>query len=454
MSRLPLRVRLLLPFALAMAALLAVVGLLLYLRLAASLTNDLDQGIRQRADDLAAVVSQATVPLDLTGTSLVERGESFAQVLDLDGTLLTSTASLDDRPLLGRSDLSRASRGTVVLDRSSVPGLDEPARLVATPLTRGDQHVVLVVGATKGNMLETLAVLRTELFIGGPLVLLLASMAGYVLSGAALRPVDAMRRRAEQITAGEPGQRLPTPSGNDELARLGATLNDMLARLEAALSRERDFVADASHELRTPLALLKTELELALRRPRSVEELRAAIVSAAEETDRLTRLAEDLLVLARADEGKLPVRFEQVPVADLVHRTVARFNVEAGTHHRAIVVNDGIDASVQGDPARLQQALGALLDNALIHGRGDIEVFTLQADGRLEVHVADRGPGYDEDFLPRAFERFSRQDVARTVPGAGLGLTVVRAIAQLHGGTAHAQNRDGGGADAWICLRA
>ena len=148
---------------------------------------------------------------------------------------------------------------------------------MATAMTRGDQQVVLVVGATKGNMLETLAVLRTELFIGGPLTLLIASFAGYLLSGAALRPVEAMRQRAEQITAGEPGQRLPEPVGNDELARLGTTLNDMLARLEAALSRERDFVADASHELRTPLALLKTELELALRHPRTPDELRAAI---------------------------------------------------------------------------------------------------------------------------------------------------------------------------------
>jgi heavy metal sensor kinase len=448
---LPLRVRLLLPFVLAMTALLAGVGLLLYLRLAASLSNDLDQGIRQRAGDLATVVRQPAVPLDLEASTLVERGESFAQVVRQDGAVVASSGSLDGRPLLSAADLVR-SRGRTLARDGRVPGLDEPARLVATTVRRGDEDVVLVVGATKGNMLETLGVLRTQLLLGGPLTLLVASLAAYVLSGAALRPVDAMRRRAEQITASEPGKRLPTPLGNDELARLGATLNDMLGRLEAAMSRERDFVADASHELRTPLALLKTELELALRRPRSPEELRAAITSAADETDRLTRLADDLLVVARADEGKLPVRLEDVPVAELLRCTVTRFAPLARASDREIVVTDDTGVTVPGDPARLQQALDCLLDNALTHGRGEVHVYTSQVDGRLEVHVADRGPGYATEFLPHAFERFSRQDAARSGGGAGLGLALVRAIAELHGGTAQVANRAGGGADAWLCL--
>jgi signal transduction histidine kinase len=449
--RLSLRARVLLPFVVAMAALLAVVGLLLYLRLQASLGNDLDQGIRQRADDLAGVVTRSAVPLDLETPDLVERGESFAQVLTAGGEVLAGTEGLSSRPLLSGADLAGAGRRTVMLDRRSVPGLDEPARLVALPLRRGDHPVVLVVGATKGNMIETLDVLRNELLVGGSLTLLLASVAGYLLSGAALRPVEAMRRRAEQITASEPDQRLPV-SGGDELARLASTLNDMLGRLEAALARERDFVADASHELRTPLALLKTELELALRRPRSKDELRAAIASAAEETDRLTRLAEDLLVLARLDDGRLPVRVEAVPVEDLLRRTVARFAAEAEAQNRRIVVADGSVGSLPGDPARLQQALACLVDNALVHGGGDIDVFT-QLDGdRLEVHVADHGSGFPDEFLSRAFERFSRADAARTGGGAGLGLTLALAIAQLHGGTAGAANRSGAGADTWLSL--
>ena len=141
--------------------------------------------------------------------------------------------------------------------------------------------------------------------IGGPVALLLASLAGYVLAGAALRPIEAMRRRAQEISTASLDERLPVPAARDEVARLGETLNAMLARIEDGLARERRFVADASHELRTPLALLKTELELALRRARSPEELQAAIESAAGETDRLARMADDLLLLARSDQGQL-----------------------------------------------------------------------------------------------------------------------------------------------------
>src|SRR5207253_5656207 len=153
----------------------------------------------------------------------------------------------------------------------------------------------------------------------------LAIAAGYLLAAAALRPVEAMRRRAAAITASTPGTRLPVPSSRDEISKLAETLNDMIQRLEAAFEHERRFVADASHELRTPLALLRTELELALRRPRSHNELEQALRSAAEETERLTRLAEDLLLIARSDQGELPVRRRRIEASTLLHATAARF---------------------------------------------------------------------------------------------------------------------------------
>ena len=147
--------------------------------------------------------------------------------------------------------------------------------------------------------------LRDELLIAGPIALLLATLAGYGLAGLALRPVESMRRRAAAISAERPGERLPVPQTGDEVERLGETLNEMLARLEAALLREREFVADAGHELRTPLALLRTELELALRHGEGVDELRQALRRSSEEVDRLAQLAEDLLLIARADQGQL-----------------------------------------------------------------------------------------------------------------------------------------------------
>src|SRR5207253_8574810 len=193
----------------------------------------------------------------------------------------------------------------------------------------------------------------------------LAIAAGYLLAAAALRPVEAMRRRAAAITASTPGTRLPVPSSRDEISKLAETLNDMLQRLEAAFEHERRFVADASHELRTPLALLRTELELALRRPRSHRELEQALRSAAEETERLTRLAEDLLLIARSDQGELPVRRERVSAQELLATVAERFAMRTERLGRTIVVDESADAILEADPVRLEQAVGNLVDNAL-----------------------------------------------------------------------------------------
>lgn len=165
--------------------------------------------------------------------------------------------------------------------------------------------------------------------IGGGGALLIATAIGWWVAGAALRPVERMRHEAAAISADEPGRRLPIPDTEDEIARLGTTLNQMLERLEQMLERERRFVDDASHELRTPLGILRTELELALRRARSRKDLEAALRSAAEESERLTTLAEDLLVLARSDRGRLPVRKENVDVARLADEAVTRFDTRA-----------------------------------------------------------------------------------------------------------------------------
>ncbi len=181
-------------------------------------------------------------------------------------------------------------------------------RLLARPVNAHGAPAVLVVGESLAQRERALDALRTLLVVGGPLALLLASVVGYALAAAALRPVERMRRHAAAVTAAGTGERLPVPPANDEIGRLGTTLNEMLARLDVAFKRERAFVSDASHELRTPLAILRTELELALRGEHTREELEEALKSAAEESERLSSLAEDLLVIARSDQGQLPVR--------------------------------------------------------------------------------------------------------------------------------------------------
>ena len=433
-----------------MALVLAALGGFLYARLAGSLDRTLDQGLRARADDVAALAGEAGTGLGGGTGRLVEAEESFAQILGADGRILDATPEVAGAPLLSGAELERARDGAVLLGRRELPGFEEPVRVRARPA--GD--VVVVVGAALDDRDDALASLRTQLAIGGPVALLLAALAGYALSAAALRPVESMRRRAEAISAGEAGARLPVPPAGDEIARLGTTLNDLLARLEEALAREQRFVADASHELRTPLALLKAELELALRRPRSAAELEQALRSAAAEVDGLARLADDLLVLARSARDEPWLEPATADARERLRRVAARFGPRAAAAGRELRVDCRGGLSIVADTARLEQALANVVENGLCHGEGAIELTVVERDGTVELHVTDEGGGFPPSFLPRAFERFSRADEARSRGGTGLGLAIVDAIARGHGGAAAAANRPGGGADVWLALPA
>jgi heavy metal sensor kinase len=443
LAAIPIRLRLTLAFAVAMAVVLAATGLFLYLRLGVALDRTIDQSLRERASDVAALVRQGD-------SRLAERGASLAQILDLRGSVVDSTRELDG-PLFTEAEIARAEEASIEIPSRAVPGSDEPARLLATPVDTQRGRVVVVVGASLEERGEALGSLLLALLIGGPLALLLSSFAGYGLAAAALRPVESMRREAGSVSVAAPGRRLPLPPARDETRRLAQTLNGMLDRLESALERERRFVSDASHELRTPLAALRTELELALRHERTPKELEDAVRSAAEETDRLSQLAEDLLVLARSETGELPVRRERVAAGELVTRVQRRYERRAAAAHRPleIQVEDGLELSV--DRLRAEQALGNLVENALRHGRGRIRLQAHRRDSRVELHVRDEGPGFAQEFIAHAFERFSRSDQARSGAGAGLGLAIVDVIARAQGGTAHAANRDGG-ADVWLEL--
>jgi heavy metal sensor kinase len=451
--RAPIRLRVAGAFALAMALVLAATGWFLYARLDSQLSAALDRSLRLRAHDLGALVRGRDIGLSTaSGTPFVEHGEAFAQLLDARGRVLDATRPLRTRPLLTADEFRAARRKPTFANRASVPGLDEPSRLLATPVVADGRRLVLLVGATRGDAEETLSSLRNVLLIAGPIALALASLAGYLLAGLSLRPVESMRRRAAAISAETPGQRLPVPQTGDEVERLGETLNAMLARLEAAMERERDFVADAGHELRTPLALLRTELELALRHADSVEELKAAVRSSSEEVDRLGQLAEDLLLIARADRGKLPLQLETLDASELLSSVASRFEWRAQDSGRPLRTADAAGFRVVGDRLRLEQALANLVDNALRYGGGEVRLAAASTDGVVELHVTDDGSGFPPDFLSRAFERFTRPDGARTGPGSGLGLAIVRVIAEAHGGTAHVKNNDEGGADVWIAV--
>lgn len=452
LARVPIRLRLTLAFAIAMAVVLLATGLFLYLRLEAALDQAIDQSLRGRADDVAALVRVSGFALREEGWSrLVDQEANVAQVLNPDGVILDSTPGVGGHRLLTDPQLARAAQAMIMVDRPLVPGFDDPLRLLATPVQGQDGPVVVIVGASVEEQKEALESLLAQMLLGGPIVLLLASLLGYSLAAATLRPVESMRREAEAVSAAKPGRRLPLPPADDEIARLGRTLNTMLGRLESALARERQFVSDASHELRTPLAALRTELEIALRRKRTPEEMEAAMRSAEEETERLCRLAEDLLVLAQADDGSLPVRQEQLPATELLTAVRERYGRQAADVGRPLQIQADDQLELHVDRLRVEQALGNLVENALLHGRGRILLIARRRDGRVELHVRDEGSGFPPEFIERAFDRFSRSDSARQGPGVGLGLAIVDLIARAHGGSAHAANHNGG-ADAWLEL--
>ena len=453
MSRWPIRLRVTAAFALAMAAVLAASGWFLYARLGSHLETALNHELQVRAQDLSALVRQpgASLASD-AGGSLVERGESYAQLLDARGRVLDATPPLGHDAVAGRATVRAAGTGPTFADLPSVPGLDEPSRVLAVPVERSGQKLVLVVGATKQDRAETLASFRDELLIAGPIALILASLVGYLLAGLSLRQVESMRRRAAAISADTPGERLPVPPTGDELERLGTTLNEMLARLEAALERERDFVADAGHELRTPLALLRTELELALRQAKTPEELRAAVSVSSQEVERLAQLAEDLLLIARADRGKLALKLETLDPGELLGSVATRFQWRAEETSRPLTRETEHGPPIRGDRLRLEQAIGNLVDNALRHGQGRVRLAVGTSNGHVELHVRDEGEGFPAEFLDAAFDRFTRPQPGRGRGGSGLGLSIVRAIAEAHGGTAEAANSPAGGADVWLAL--
>jgi two-component system OmpR family sensor kinase len=359
MGHLPIRVRVAAAFAVAMALVLAATGVFLYSRLGDDLARALDQDLRLRAQDLSALVSDPRNSLRAESSGrLIEPGESFAQLLDSSGRVLDETRLLGRGPILPAREIAAALRQDRFVDRSSVPGLDEPARLLALPVQRGGGELVLAVGATRENRAEALRGLRAELLIVGPVALVLATLLGYVLAGAGLRAVDAMRRRAAGISAERAHDRLPVPQTGDELQRLGETLNEMLDRLEQALERERGFVAEAGHELRTPLALLRAELDYALHYAETEEELRIAVREASQETDRLVQLAGDLLLLASSDQGRLPLRPERFAVSAAMQSVRQRFAWRAEAEGRALVLDAAEDPIIEADRLRLEQATG------------------------------------------------------------------------------------------------
>jgi two-component system, OmpR family, sensor kinase len=433
-NRLPIRVRMTGAFALAMVLVLVAAALFVYLRQRSELDDTINSGLRSRSDDVTLLIRQQGKRIaEDKGRRLAESRESFVQILDPTGRLLDGTTGAT-APVLTPAQVKAAQREPILYERH-VPEIDGPARILARPVSDGGRSLVVVTGTQIEDRRDSLSGLLKSFLIGGPIAVLLASAMGYLLASAGFRPVEAMRQRAKRISLAREHERLPLPAARDEIRRLGETLNEMLGRLEASLERERRFVADAGHELRTPVAVAKTELEAALR-TNDDERIRQSLVAALEEMDHLAQLADDLLLIARAGEGRLEVSRDDVEMRELLERTRQRFGDRAHEQGRDIVVTAPLDMKASLDPLRTRQALGNLVDNALRHGAGDVKIAARGDAEAVEIDVSDSGPGFPPDLQPSAFERFARGAEARSHGGAGLGLAIVRAIAEAHGGTA------------------
>ncbi|MGH2760059.1 MAG: ATP-binding protein [Actinomycetota bacterium] len=438
------RTRVALVFTAIMALVLAGASVFLLTRLRSQLWAAVDDGLRSRTAILLADVAEDYEVLG-TGEAVIDEAEVIAQILDPEGRVLESSRRVGSQPLItGQQaetiDPSQTFDSVVRVDRER-----QNVRLLATRGTRG---TIVIAGTSTDEAQQAIAALTRLLVIGGPVILIVSATAVWALAGVALRPVERLRSEADALSFGIDGRRLPVPSTRDEIARLAETLNRMLERIQRSLERERRFVDDASHELRTPLAVLKTELEIALRRSRSRDELEAAIRSAAEEVDALANLAEHLLILARADRGVLaakPSRIDVAQLAEQVGEGLARRAEAAGVELRT-GPSEPVWADV--DPLLVRRAISNLIENALKHTPrgGKVSVLVRDSQGS-EILVTDTGPGFDPELLPTVFDPFTQSDGARgRSSGTGLGLAIVRAVTDAHGGTAEAGNRAEGGA--------
>ncbi len=425
-------------FTLALAVAFALGSWLLISQLHASLLSSLDKTVTAQ---LGPYHSARSV------TSAKKIGvpdNSLAQIISATGKVLRFSSEAGPKRLL--------SPGQVRLARSQ--GLtktvgDEQFRFRAAPV--GHTGAVALVGVSTEDLVSgPLGTETAALIVGGVIFVVVGAVGAFWLAAAALSPVERMRREVAALSASDSAAGVQVPRTRDELAALAGTMNDLLGRLHYALTRQREFVADASHELRTPLAVLGAELELAGRPGRTRDELVDAVASAEDEVARLTKLTNDLLALARSDEGKLPVTRAPTGVRDLLERSAARAAGPAAAPRAVCVVDAPQDLVAALDADRVRQAVDNLVDNALRFAPPGSQItITGRAEGSsLVIEVADAGPGFPADYLPHAFERFRRPDAGRTRSdgGAGLGLAIVSAVAAAHGGLASARNGPRGGA--------
>jgi signal transduction histidine kinase len=412
----------------ALVALALLAGtVLLLVALQRSLVAALDESARSRAVDVAALVDSRQLPDPIP----VAAGTPLVQVVDAQDRVRAASPGGDRLvPILLPGDVAAVRDGAVRTIEGARLGLSGKLRVVGEPAGGDDPQTVLV--AMSLNEVEgSVQVVRTAMLVGAPILVAGFAVVCWLLVGSALRPVGALRRGAEEITSARAAGRLPVPEADDEVRRLAVTLNDMLDRLERSNARQRSFVADAAHELRSPLTAIRTQLEVARAHPQGTDWDQTA-ADALADVQRLSRMVDDLLVLARVEDGAPRQEREQVDLVDIVDGILGR------TTSAAPLRRTGDDhVEVWGDLDALTRVVANLVDNAALHARTEVTVDVRDAPGGgVTLTVADDGPGIPAAARERVFERFTRLDEARDrdAGGTGLGLSIVRELVRAHGG--------------------
>ncbi|MDO8616784.1 MAG: ATP-binding protein [Dehalococcoidia bacterium] len=453
-----IRLRITLWYVLLLAVVLAAFCAGIYFALRQSLIDDLDNLLESRAGLLLGAISYESGRPTITGIDFTgdpAEGENFARVFDSSGEVTFDNSAGVGGPPVDQPVIERTLKGETTTRRVEAGG--QTLRVTTLPILRGSAPAgALEVGISQEDVDETLRTLLLILAIAYPLTLAIATFGGLLVAGRALTPIDRLTGLAQRISADDLSQRLDLDLPDDELGRLARTFNDMIARLESAFRRQRQFTADASHELRTPLTAIKGHSEVALQRSRSPESYRQALVAINEEADRVIRLTTSLLSLARADAGQIPLSLEDVDVAEAVRAAAEHSHPSAERKQVRLRVDPGPETRVTADEDLLIQLMLNLLDNAIKYtpSGGEVTVGWATESDAVSLKVRDTGIGIDREDIPHIFDRFYRVDKARSraAGGAGLGLSISLWIAEAHGGSIVVESQPGKGSTFTVRL--
>lgn len=428
LARLSIRARLMLVGLAGVAGALVIGGVLLYAVLTASLGRSLEGTARASAQQVALLVDSGRMP-DPVPVS----GSQVVQVIDAAGRVVTGSVTAHRLTALVTPDeLRLALAGLQVIVPGSRSGLSGRLQVVAVPAGPAARAYSVVAAAPTADVEQSTRTLRTLLLWIFPLLLAVLALIAWRVIGAALAPVEALRRGAARIDeSSSESERLPVPPTSDEVSALATTLNAMLDRITVARRKQRAFVADAAHELRSPLASMRTQLEVAQRLGEGGD-LPADLLG---DVDRLTALVDDLLLLARADDAATSRQSSAVDVAELLSEVVGRYR-GARVPVRVAPGVVGREMQTWARRAELVRALTNLVDNAVRHARTGVVLDATAVGHQVEVTVTDDGHGISVEDRERVFDRFTRLDEARDRDsgGSGLGLPITRALLRRNGG--------------------